>query len=160
MSTKASIYTRALLKEALEPWLHDLRAASRAIRAGQSGAASTDPAALAQSASNRPEIRRLLQLMAREGDLGKLGDVVTEIEALFSESGETGHALVTSAIELTAEERAKLETKLRQRFGADLLFEYEVNPAILGGVRVRVGDQVIDGSVASRLNALRERIVG
>lgn len=108
----------------------------------------------------RPEVRRLVQLLAREGDLDRLPDIVQELDALISEGGETNVAQVTSAVELTPEERQALETKLRQRFGQDLLFDYEVDPSLLGGVRVRVGDMVIDGTVAARLGALRERIVG
>jgi F-type H+-transporting ATPase subunit delta len=48
---------------------------------------------------------------------------------------------------------------LASRYGQDLSLQYKVDQAILGGLVVRVGDQVIDGSVASKLAALREQLV-
>jgi len=160
-SRVSSTYARAVLREALGPWVEDLRAAARSLRAS-TGDSARDPARIAQTLplTLRPEVRRLVQLLAREGDLDRLPDIVQELDALISEGGETNVAQVTSAVELTPEERQALETKLRQRFGQDLLFDYEVDPSLLGGVRVRVGDMVIDGTVAARLGALRERIVG
>lgn len=65
---------------------------------------------------------------------------------------------VKSAVPLTDDERATLESKLQARFGEALGFEYVVDPAVLGGVLVRVGDQIIDGSVAGKLAALREHL--
>jgi F-type H+-transporting ATPase subunit delta len=65
---------------------------------------------------------------------------------------------VTSAVPLTEAERAALRAKLVDRFGTELEFQFEVDPELIGGVRLRVGDQVIDGSVAGRLAALRDRL--
>jgi F0F1-type ATP synthase delta subunit len=45
-----------------------------------------------------------------------------------------------------------------KQFGADLTFTFRVDPALLGGLRVRVGDSLMDTSVASRLTALRESL--
>jgi ATP synthase F1 delta subunit len=67
-------------------------------------------------------------------------------------------AKVTSAIALTDSEKNTLESKLRAQFGNDLSFDYTVDATILGGVVVRVGDKVIDGSVAGKLAALQEKL--
>lgn len=67
-------------------------------------------------------------------------------------------ARITSAVPLTEEERSRLEESLGRRFGDGLQLRYRVDDSILGGVIVRVGDRVIDGSVASKLAALRERL--
>jgi F-type H+-transporting ATPase subunit delta len=158
-----SPYTRALLKEALSPWLDDIRAANRAMReeAAKSGGDLKDSNLVKKLPNNtRPVIKKLFQLMAREGHLNQVNDLVAELERMFTEEGQVHVAQVMSAVELVAEDRQKLETSLRARFGQDLLFEYQVDPNLLGGLRVRVGDQVIDGTVASRLNAMRERILG
>ncbi|MBS1253739.1 MAG: ATP synthase subunit delta [Anaerolineales bacterium] len=74
------------------------------------------------------------------------------------EESKARAARITSAVQLTEEERSRLEQSLGRRFGDDLQFEYRVDDSILGGVIVRVGDRVIDGSVASKLAALRERL--
>lgn len=67
---------------------------------------------------------------------------------------------VTSAVPLTDAERNVLELRLRARFGDGLPISYRVDPAILGGLAVRVGDRYIDGSVAARLGQLRQRLTG
>jgi F-type H+-transporting ATPase subunit b len=69
-------------------------------------------------------------------------------------SGMTGaSADVTSALPLTDAEQAKVKSALK----ADNV-NFRVNPAILGGLVVRVGDQVVDDSVASRMNAMRSSL--
>ncbi|MFN2134457.1 MAG: F0F1 ATP synthase subunit B [Candidatus Promineifilaceae bacterium] len=72
-------------------------------------------------------------------------------EAIASLSGDK--AEVTSALPLTDSEKADIKKKLKV---AEVV--YKVNPAILGGVIVRVGDQVVDDSVASRMSALSESL--
>jgi ATP synthase F1 delta subunit len=62
---------------------------------------------------------------------------------------------VSSAVPLTREEQAALHKKLEARFSQDLEFRFEVEPSLLGGVVVRVGDKVIDGSVKGKLEALK-----
>lgn len=156
----SSNYARAILKEALSPWLESLRTAQRSLRDGASGEADPAKLALALPATLRPEARRFIQLLAREDDLDRLPDIIRELESVYTEGRETPVAQVTAAVEMTSTEREALETTLRQRFGQDLLFEYAVDPAVIGGVRVRIGDLVIDGTVAGRLDAMRERMVG
>ena len=74
--------------------------------------------------------------------------------------GDQGAALITSAVPLTGDEKRALETKLRHKFARTLTFEYRVDPALLGGVVAKVGDKIIDGSLATKLNALQESLLG
>jgi len=67
-------------------------------------------------------------------------------------------ARVSSAVPLTDEEQAALGGKLKALFGQALNLRFEVEPSLLGGVRVRVGDEVIDGSVKSKLDALAQSL--
>ncbi len=71
--------------------------------------------------------------------------------------GET-KAQVTSALPLSEEEKATLASNLAAQLGAEPEMEFDVDPAILGGLVLKVGDRVIDGSVAGKLGALRERL--
>ncbi len=71
--------------------------------------------------------------------------------------GETT-AQVTSALPLSEEEKATLASNLAAQLGAEPEMEFDVDPAILGGLVLKVGDRVIDGSVAGKLGALRERL--
>jgi len=67
-------------------------------------------------------------------------------------------ARVSSAVPLTKEEQAALREKLEARFSQDLQLRFEVERSLLGGVVVRVGDKVIDGSVKGRLEALKQTL--
>ncbi len=69
-------------------------------------------------------------------------------------------ATVTSAVPLTEGERQTLEARLHDRYGPDLPIAYRVDPAILGGLIVRVGDRYVDGSVATKLGQLRQTLTG
>ncbi|WP_018970039.1 F0F1 ATP synthase subunit delta [Rubritalea marina] len=61
------------------------------------------------------------------------------------------HVTVDSAAELDTTTKQGIVTKLTAKFGDDLTFEYRVNSALLGGIRIRKGDDVWDGTIKSRL---------
>ena len=79
--------------------------------------------------------------------------VVLEGQALKGESAE-----VTSALPLTPEEQAIVKKEIVDKLGAQIEPSYRVDPSILGGLVVRVGDRVIDGSVAARLTTLGQNL--
>ncbi len=69
-------------------------------------------------------------------------------------------ALVRSAVELTDDERARLAAALGRQYGRDVHLNVVVEPDVLGGIKVEVGDEVIDGTVAGKLDDARRRMVG
>ncbi len=94
--------------------------------------------------------RRLIQLPA----------VIRAFKTLAAaHRGETT-AEVTSAHSLDAEQVAKLKDKLRQRIGRDVAIEAKVDPAILGGLIVKLGSRQIDGSIRTKLNTLANAMKG
>jgi F-type H+-transporting ATPase subunit delta len=107
----------------------------------------------------RPDVRNFLYLLLREGNLSLLDGVVAHLSHLVAHGPGTQVAYVTSAVPLTAEERAELQARLQAKYGDHLAMEFQVDASLLGGVVVQVGDKVIDGSLAGRLNALRERLL-
>jgi F-type H+-transporting ATPase subunit b len=81
-----------------------------------------------------------------------IGDFFAKVPAnVAGMSGEK--AVITSALPLTEAEKASVKRTLNV---SDV--EYRVNPGILGGLVVRVGDQVVDDSIASQMNGLRESL--
>lgn len=74
--------------------------------------------------------------------------------------GDQSAVDVASAVALHAPEKHALEKKLHAKFGRELTFTYRVDPALLGGIIVKVGDKIIDGSLASKLNAMSETLLG
>ena len=63
---------------------------------------------------------------------------------------------ITSAIELGDDAQEQIRQRLTKQYGEDLVFSFDVDPSLMGGLRIRVGDQLIDNTVANRLMALRE----
>jgi hypothetical protein len=86
-------------------------------------------------------------------------EVLRHLEEMLR-GGDRDRAQVTSAVALTPDERRALEQKLRAKFGRDLVFEYRLDPGLLGGVVAKVGDKIIDGSLAARLNAMQAALLG
>ena len=70
---------------------------------------------------------------------------------------ESNHSVVESAIELSPESRSAVEADLRKKYGDQLTTEFHTNPELIGGMRVKVGNDVWDGSVRNRLDRLRDR---
>ena len=64
------------------------------------------------------------------------------------------HARVQTARELSAEQVERLKSALARRLGADVELEVELNPDLIGGVVVRVGDLLLDGSLRTQLHSL------
>ncbi len=164
----AQTYALAVFEEALARWLTPLQAIAASVE--QAGLTEKlDDAALEFSKkqellqpvfpSHTPnEAQNFLFLLASKNHTHLLRQVVAALDRYAKrEAGGVG-ARVTSALALTDGEKAALETKIRAQFSQDLSFDYVVDPAVLGGVVVRVGDKVIDGSVAGKLAALQERL--
>ncbi len=104
-------------------------------------------------------VRNFLYTRLQRGDLGVLAGVVDALRDLMAQVGEGPlNVQVTSAVALTDEERQALVAKLQQRFGTNLDVHYVTDPAILGGVIIRAGDKLIDGSVATRLAEMRQAL--
>lgn len=164
----AQTYALAVFEEALSQWLAPLRTIAATLE--KSGLnAQLDDAALAFSKKqellrpvlppNTPnEIQNFVFLLASKNHVHLIKEVIGALDHYAKRETLGARAKVTSAILLTDGEKSALETKLREQFGKDLSFDYVVEPAILGGVIVRVGDQVIDGSVAGKLAALQEKL--
>lgn len=69
-------------------------------------------------------------------------------------------ATVTATVPLTEEQRSRLGAALARIYGHDVHLNVELDPSIVGGIRVEIGDEVIDGSVVSRLEDTRRRLAG
>ena len=67
---------------------------------------------------------------------------------------EKRHARIESASELSQEVRSQISASLQRKYGSDLTTEFAITPELLGGLRIRVGSDVWDGSVRSRLQRL------
>jgi F-type H+-transporting ATPase subunit delta len=92
------------------------------------------------------------------GQIDQLDAIRLEFGQLVRRRPEQRMARVTSAVALTKAEKETLRARLADRFGPDLEYEFVVDASLIGGVYLRVGDQVIDGSVVGKLAALRDHL--
>jgi F-type H+-transporting ATPase subunit delta len=105
-------------------------------------------------ANSDQEVRNFLYTLLKNGDIGLLGEVLADLERMSREGPQIQVARVTTAIALSDSDKEKFRQKLRAKYGDNLEFAFHVDSTIVGGAIVQVGDQVIDGSVATRLEAM------
>ena len=111
-------------------------------------------AATAKSMGLDPITSNFLGVLARNGRLGQLANVIRAFNMLAaSHRGETT-AEVRSAHPLNDDQIAALKANLKTRLGRDVAVDLTVDPTILGGLVVKVGSQMIDDSIRTKLNTL------
>ena len=103
--------------------------------------------------------QNLVQLLLRRGRIEELPRVAAEFRRLDDRRQGITHATATSAIPLTPDEVRALTQRLEQTTGGRIALDVRVDPSLLGGLIVRVGDRLIDGSVRGRLERLRTKLV-
>jgi F-type H+-transporting ATPase subunit delta len=86
------------------------------------------------------------------------GEVLKDYQRLVRLEVAKRHAVVESATQLNSNLSNLLITKLKSRYGDDLTIEFKTNPTLLGGLRVKLADDVWDGSVRNRLRTFQEQI--
>jgi len=86
-------------------------------------------------------------------------DIVSAFHQLVDDYNGILKAKVTVALPLTEKEEADLVSALEKRFSAKVRLELETDPAIIGGIRVQVGDTVYDGSLSHQLDEMARRLM-
>ena len=97
---------------------------------------------------------------ALAGSFRSFHAAITEYQKVAAATQGEGVALVRVARDLSEGERSRLEQALSTQYGRPVHLNIEVDPSLLGGMRVEVGDDVIDGTVVSRLDDARRRLAG
>ncbi|HPZ42713.1 MAG TPA: F0F1 ATP synthase subunit delta [Bacillota bacterium] len=85
-------------------------------------------------------------------------DIMAEFIALANAGRNIITAQVTTAVELNDQEKGELNRVLARLTGKKIQASYDVDPSLIGGVVVRMGDKFIDGSIKTKLAALKERL--
>lgn len=102
--------------------------------------------------------RRLLGLLVENGRIGALAAVDAAFGALWNAHRRVASAEVVSAVPLAEDQQRALSGALEKATGMGVEMETRLDPAVLGGVLVRVGGRSYDGTVRARLRALKERL--
>jgi F-type H+-transporting ATPase subunit delta len=106
-----------------------------------------------------PEFVRFLQAVVRRGRQGLLAEIAQQYQVLLDEKLNRVHAGVTLADEPDARTQQQVIERLTKALGREVRAYFRSDPRILGGVVVRVGDRIFDGSVRRRLTALQRRML-
>jgi F-type H+-transporting ATPase subunit delta len=148
----------AKLKRALAE-SDDLRAlaTSPLVGSGDSGRAI---AAAADSLGLDPLTRNFLGVLAKNRRLSQLQNVIRAFDMLAAQHRGEITAEVVSAHPLSDDQVDALKTNLRAETGRDINVDLSVDPSILGGLVVKVGSRMVDGSIRTKLNTLAHAMKG
>jgi F-type H+-transporting ATPase subunit delta len=102
----------------------------------------------------------LARLLVRKHRTALAGEIAYAFSQLIEEERGITHAHARTAVPLNEAEVADLAQRLQQQTGHEVILDVEVDPTVLGGVVVQIGDRLIDASTRARLQAMRESLVG
>lgn len=137
----------------------DLRALTRSPVVGREEAGKAI-AAVATTLGLDALTSQTLGVLAENRRLAELPAVIRAFETLLSgHKGET-RAQVTTAFPLGKAQQSALARQLKARTGQDMALDLAVDPAIMGGLIVKMGSQMIDSSIRTRLNKLAQAMKG
>jgi F-type H+-transporting ATPase subunit delta len=108
----------------------------------------------------QPLAVNLAKLLVAKGRAADARAVADAFNRIADEHEGIAHASITTAVPLAADQLAEMETRLGTALGKRVLATASVDPGILGGVVVRIGDRLVDGSVKTRLRRLRLNLEG
>lgn len=102
--------------------------------------------------------RNLVQLLVENGRVGVVSQIATLFERMKSEHEGTVDVHVISAFPVEADAEQALAKALRKKLGREIRVSSEQDPELIGGVLIRAGDLVIDGSVSGQLSQLAHEL--
>ena len=152
----------------MDTWVRDLEALSEAVR--QEGFVELVERPKLSIEQKRgiltktlprisPEALNLATILVAKGRLGALaGPIASEFLRLLDLHRGIVRAEVTTATEAEKRERGRIERWLADVTGKEVRLEYRTDPNLVGGMIVKIGDRVVDGSVRAKLNALRRNL--
>lgn len=110
-----------------------------------------------------PKYQKIAQLLVeylkKSGKLSELPLIIRELTRLAHTAGLTESAVVTSSVKLDSATKAALQKYIQQKYGSHLRLVEKLDPDLLAGFTIQVGDEVIDTSLASKLDKIRKEYV-
>jgi F-type H+-transporting ATPase subunit delta len=106
----------------------------------------------------RPDVEHFLFLLVEKDRASIIPNMAAEFERLLDEYRRVTDAEAVTAVPLTEAQTQALKTRLETSTGYTVRLQTRVDEAIIGGMIVRVGDRLVDGSVRSQLTSMREQL--
>jgi len=104
-------------------------------------------------------VMRLMKILVETKNLAILGEVYSQFSAMAGKDLGVVKAVATTAGGLSGEEEARLRQALAELTGAQVDLTVRTDPGLVAGIRVRIGDKVIDNTLRRELKAVKERLV-
>ncbi len=157
MSTsEAQVIAQALFDSVMSRTLQALSTAADTLQGASDTGASAQQVVNALPADAPQEVRNVLVTLANMNSLHRLPQVVQSFERFMARGPqESLDAEVVSAVELSSEQQNHVASSLRERYGNGLDVRFTIDPSLIGGLIIRVGDQVLDNSLRARLSAVQ-----
>jgi F-type H+-transporting ATPase subunit delta len=105
-------------------------------------------------ANAKAQLQNFVRILVEKRRVRELPEISEIFETLRAEAEKTAHVLVESAFELTSKQQETISVSMKKRLGRDIKLVCSINKDLLGGVVIRTGDSVIDGSVRTRLGEM------
>jgi F-type H+-transporting ATPase subunit delta len=102
-----------------------------------------------------PKVGNLLAAVLENGRLAALGEIAQQFQLLINARSGVSDAVIHSAFELSATQIDDVKATLEKRFGRKLNATVVIDASLIGGIRVVVGDEVLDTSVKARLEQMK-----
>jgi F-type H+-transporting ATPase subunit delta len=166
-----AVFASASQHDQLEQWQHYLQVFAEALSEEACRQALQHPAltpaktadlmrdVLASLGIEDACFQRLMALLAQYRRLSLLPALLLELQILIDQSKNQQHVTIESAFILTAQAKTKLVKWLEQKINKHIVATVEINPNLIGGALVHVGDQVIDLSVRGQLQRLKRQLL-
>jgi F-type H+-transporting ATPase subunit delta len=106
-----------------------------------------------------PQVRTFALLLLERGRIGALPTIARVYQQMVDGALGRVRGTVTSARPLDPATQTAVQRALEKRIGKKVLLQATVDPDLIGGIVARVGDQVFDGSLRTRLDTLRARVI-
>ena len=106
-----------------------------------------------------PLALNLAYLLVHKGRLGIAGDIAQQYDRLLDTHYGIEHVAVTTALPLDDEDRERISSRFGEIIGHKVVIDAQVDPSLVGGIKAKIGDTLIDGSVKSKLGALKKSLV-
>ncbi|MGA7844844.1 MAG: ATP synthase F1 subunit delta [Dehalococcoidales bacterium] len=167
-----AIFRMALQEKDLNRWQTDLRKVATLLKDSALAALIANPKITGEEKSKtlaqrlgeiNPLVIKLVLLLTAKGKVAAIDDIAEEYQALvdnFRGIEGTEIAEITTAIPLDDADKLKIAQRITEIVGKPVQLRPKVDPAIIGGIIIRVGDKLIDGSLRSKLAALRKDLGG
>ena len=106
-----------------------------------------------------PTTRRFLGVLLERGRLGAIGEIADAFTQLMDERDRLVRAEVRSAVAIESGDLTRIRSSLERITGKSVTLAAEVDEDLLGGVQVQIGNMVLDASIQSQLDSIKERLL-